>query len=310
MTKSLHGRVAIVTGAGRGIGLSIANALSKAGANVVIADSGVSIDGTEPDPTIGHTAAEKIGGSSTAFTEGLTSPAAAKALVDYANDSFGRIDIVVNNAAILRDSFIFKGDPTDWDSVIETNLSAAYYLLAAATPLLRAQSKANKDYRNGRIVNITSTAGFYGNFGQATYASAKAGLLGLTRAVALDMARAGITCNAVAPFATTRVTETIQPANESQAKYKARALRLPADHVATFVTYLCDEKAQHVSGQLFAVRGREVFIFNQPRPKARTVNTETDWSVDTLAVAVDEDLKSSFTALETDLEAFNTEPVI
>ena len=310
MTKSLHGRVAIVTGAGRGIGLSIANALSKAGANVVIADSGVSIDGTEPDPTIGHTAAEKIGGSSIAFTEGLTSPTAAKALVDYANDSFGRIDIVVNNAAILRDSFIFKGDPTDWDSVIETNLSAAYYLLAAATPLLRAQSKANKDYKNGRIVNITSTAGFYGNFGQATYASAKAGLLGLTRAVALDMARAGITCNAVAPFATTRVTETIQPANESQAKYKARALRLPADHVATFVTYLCDEKAQHVSGQLFAVRGREVFIFNQPRPKARTVNTETDWSVDTLAVAVDEELKSSFTALETDLEAFNTEPVI
>ena len=310
MTETLDDRVAIVTGAGRGIGLSIARALSKAGVKVVVSDAGVSIDGTDPDPSVAQTAASEIGGTAIAFSESITTPSAAEALVDYANKSFGRIDIVVNNAAILRDSFIFKGNPVDWDSVITTNLSAAYYLLAAATPLLRAQSKADKDYRNGRIVNITSTAGFYGNFGQATYASAKAGLLGLTRAVALDMARAGITCNAVAPFAATRVTETIQPANESQAEYKARALRLSASHVATFVTYLCDKKAQHVSGQLFAVRGREVFIFNQPRPKARTVSTETDWSVDTLAVAVDEELKSSFTTLETDLEAFNTEPVI
>ena len=124
------------------------------------------------------------------------------------------------------------------------------------------------------------------------------------------MARAGVTCNAVAPFAATRVTRTIQPANDSQAEYKARALRLSTTHVATLVSYLCDEKAQHVSGQLFAVRGREIFIFNQPRPKARTVNIEADWSLDTLAVAVDEDLTSSFSLLETDLEAFNIEPVI
>jgi len=310
MTNSVKKRVAIVTGGGRGIGLSIAKSLTKEGVGVVIADAGVSIDGSDPDPMVAQAAASEIGGSTVAFNESITSPSAAQALVDYATESFGRIDIIVNNAAILRDAFIFKGNPTDWDSVISTNLSAAYYLLSAATPLLRANSKNTSDYNCGRIVNITSTAGFYGNFGQAAYSSAKAGLFGLTRAVALDMSRSGITCNAVAPFAATRVTETIQPANDSQAEYKARALRLSATHVATLVSYLCDEKAQHVSGQLFAVRGREIFIFNQPRPKARAVNTEMDWSLDALAVAIDKDLMSSFSPLETDLEAFNTEPVI
>ncbi len=307
----IHGeRVAIVTGGGRGIGLSIARALSQAGAKIVISDSGVSIGGMDPDPTVARTAASEIGASAIAFTESIGTPTSAKALIDFTRESYGRVDIIINNAAILRDSFIFKSDPDDWDAVITTNLSAAYHLLAAATPVMRAQGKADSNYKDGRIVNITSTAGLYGNFGQATYASAKAGLLGLTRTVALDMARSGVTCNAVAPFAATRVTESIQPANDSQTEYKTRALRLSSHHVATFVAYLCDEKAKHVSGQLFAVRGREVFIFSQPRPKARIISPDSDWSVDSLAIAVDKDFKPDFIALETDLEAFNTEPAI
>ena len=310
MRKMLESRTAIITGGGRGIGLAIAKSLSEAGANVVISDTGVTIDGADPDSSVASMAASQVRGPAISFTESVSTPHGAKSLVESAIDSFGQIDIIINNAAILRDSFIFKGVPSDWDSVVATNLSGPYYLLAAATPFLREQSKAKADYAFGRIVNITSTAGFYGNYGQTAYASAKAGLFGLTRAVALDMARSRITCNAVAPFASTRVTKTIQPMNELQSEYKERALRLSTSHVATLVTYLCGEKAQEVSGQLFAVRGREVFIFNQPRPKAKAVNIQKDWTADTLALAVDEKLKPDFTPLETDLEAFNTEPVI
>src|SRR6185312_5312525 len=146
-----------------------------------------------------------------------------------------------NNAAILRDAFFFKADPLAWDAVIRTNLSAPFHNLAAATPVMREQVKALRGgtpYSWGRIVNIVSTAGLYGNYGQAAYASAKAGLLGLTRVVALDMRRSLVTCNAVAPFAATRVTESIKPANPAQAAYKERAMKVPARAVAELVGWL------------------------------------------------------------------------
>src|SRR5262249_6789692 len=155
----------------------------------------------------------------------------------HAIDRFGALDLVVNNAAVLRDSFIFKSERADWDRVIQTNLTGAWAVLAAATPVMRDAVKNGRP--PGRIVNVISTAGLYGNYGQAAYASAKAGLVGLTRVVALDMARSKVNCNAVAPFAATRVTESIQPANSAQATYKERALRVPAGYVARLVSWLC-----------------------------------------------------------------------
>ena len=149
----------------------------------------------------------------------------------------------------------------------------------------------------------------YGNFGQSAYASAKAGLVGLTRVVAMDMARSGVTCNAVAPFAATRVTDVIQPANEMQAQYKERALKIPARHVARLVALLCGDALKHVSGQLFGVRGREVFLFSQPRP-VETLVAGADDDDDALARAIGERFGANLTALTTDLETFNTEPVI
>ena len=147
---------------------------------------------------------------------------------------------MVNNAAILRDAFVFRADPRDWDAVIRNNLSAPFYLINAASAVMREQGKAGRGGRRGgydwgRIVNIVSSAGLYGNLGQAAYASAKAGLFGLTRVTAMDLARAQITANAVAPFARTRVTDIIQPANEAQKTYKERALRIGAHHVANLV---------------------------------------------------------------------------
>lgn len=306
--ETLKGRVAIVTGGARGIGLAIIRRLHQQGASVVVADSGVTISGEQPDATVAEGIASELGERTAAFTADVADPAAAQAAVELAVTRFGAIDIVVNNAAILRDGFIFKSNLADWDAVLRTNLSGPFYLLAAATPRMRDQMKAGR--AGGRIVNITSSAGLYGNFGQSAYASAKAGLVGLTRVAAMDMARSGVTCNAIAPFAATRVTEIIQPANEAQAQYKERALKISPKYIAQLVGFLSTPAAQHITGQLFGVRGRELFLFSQPRPMERVVAPEQDWTEATLAQAIGERLAAKFTDLTPDLDAFNTEPVI
>jgi NAD(P)-dependent dehydrogenase (short-subunit alcohol dehydrogenase family) len=299
--RTLEGRVALVTGAGRGIGLAIAETLHEAGAAVVIADSGTSIDGRGADPEIARAAARKLGDRTAAFTESIASPSAAKAAVELAVQRFGGIDILVNNAAILRDAFVFKADPENWDAVLRTNLTAAFHTIAAASPIMREAAKMRAP---GRIVNIVSTAGLYGNYGQAAYAAAKAGLVGLTRVTALDLARAKVTCNAVAPFAATRVTESIKPANEAQAAYKERAMKVPARAVAELVAWLAGPEAGDVSGQLFGVRAREVFLFSQPRPAARLVREGA------LGPEIARSLEPHFVPLESDLEAFATDPIL
>lgn len=327
MTAALEGRVALVTGGARGVGLAIVHALVDQGASVVVADNGTGIDGMGADPSVAQDVAQAIGDKAVAFTESVASPSAAQAAVDRAVSRFGGLDIVVNNAAILRDALVFKGGAGDWDAAIHTNLSAAYYVINAATPVLREQFKAGrgtaasegvggaagasggKEYSWGRIANIISTAGLYGNFGQASYAAAKAGLFALTRVTALEMARSNVTANAVAPFAHTRVTDIIQPANDEQAQYKDRAMRVDAGHVGRFVAYLALPEAQDVSGQVFGVRGREIFLFSQPRPVATLVDEEEDWQPASIADAMGA-LAEKFTPLSTDLEAFNTDPVV
>ncbi|HEX9451322.1 MAG TPA: SDR family NAD(P)-dependent oxidoreductase [Burkholderiales bacterium] len=305
---TLSGRVAIVTGGARGIGLAIVEELRRRGASVLIADSGVSIAGVDPDPSVAESIAAKLGAGAAAFCEDLAMAGAPERAVQSAVKAFGAIDIVINNAAILRDSFIFKASRENWEQVIATNLTAPFALLAAATPLMREQQKSGR--APGRIVNIVSSAGLFGNFGQAAYASAKAGLVGLTRVVAMDMSRSKITCNAIAPFAATRVTDSIQPANDAQAAYKLRALQIPAHYVARLATYLSSD-AHGLTGQLFGVRGRELLLFSQPRPVARTLMAAgTEWDEAALAQAIGAELGAGLTDLATDLEFFNTEPIV
>lgn len=298
----LKKRVAIVTGGARGIGLAIAEDLAARGAGVVIVDAGVSISGEPDRPDIAAQVSSKSG-SFVPVCGDIADEAVARAAVQAAQKHFGAVDIVVNNAAILRDAFIFKSDNAAWDAVIRTNLTGAQRLLAAATPAMREQAKGGR--APGAIVNIVSTAGIYGNFGQGAYGAAKAGLIGLTRVVAHDLARSGIRCNAVAPFAATRVTESIKPANEAQAAYKQKALQVPAVYVARLVSFLGSDAAAKISGQLFGVRGRELFIFSQARPRARVLEPRDGF--DEIAI---KQLEPDFADLVTDLEAFSGDPIL
>ena len=309
--SDLAGRVAIVTGGARGIGLAICEELIARGASVVVADSGVAINGDAPDAGVAEAVAQKLGGGAVAFTQDIGAPQAGAAAVKLAREKFGGVDIVVNNAAILKDAFIFKGDAEVYSQVLRNNLVGAYALTSAACAALREQQKAGRvfDGMAGSVINIVSSAGIYGNFGQSAYASSKGGLIALTRIIAMDMARSGVTANAIAPFAATRVTDSIVPANDAQAAYKARALKVPAGHVARFAAYLASPAARGVTGQLFGVRGREVMLFSQPRPVATLIEPAAGWGTD-LAQRVQSEFVPRFTDLQTDLEYFNTDPVI
>lgn len=302
------GRVALVTGGARGIGLAIARTLHAQGAAVLIADNGASIGGDDPDGRLAAEVATALGERAAAFTADLSEPGNAEAAVDAAIARFGAVDLVVNNAAILRDGFIFKTRRDDWERVLRVNLHTPLAVLAAATPSMREQAKAGR--APGRIVNIVSSAGLIGNVAQSAYASAKAGLVGLTRVAAMDLARSGITCNAVAPFAATRVTESIQPANAAQTEYKARALRIPAEYVARLTAFLLSD-ANRYTGQILGVRGREAFLFSQPRPVERVVTAPLSQSDPAaLGPVLEAAFAGRLASLDTDLELFNTEPVL
>jgi len=311
MSDTLDNRVAIVTGGARGIGLAIAQTLAMEGAKVLIADNGCAIDGSPEDSVVIEAAVDRLNAKSpdcaAAFTEDLAAPGAAMACVTLARERFGHVDIVVNNAAIMRESPIYASQRDDYEAVIRNNLIAPYALLAAATPVMREQAKHGRI--PGSIVNLVATAGFIGNYGQAAYAASKGGLIGLTRVVAMDMAGAGVTCNAVAPFAATRVTQSMQPTNEVQRESREHALKVPASYVANLVAFLCTTYASRISGQLFGVRAREVFLYHPPAPEMTIFTHPGGFDAEQYAQFM-QSLRGKYADLRTDVEVFNIDPIL
>jgi len=311
--KILDQRISIITGGARGIGKAISESLAKEGCKVIIIDPGYTIDGNFDEKNIAEKTAEEISNKynveTLAITKDISIEKDMQNSIELIMKKFNSIDIVVNNAAILKDGFIFKYALNDWKKVIDTNLTGAFNLISQTSKIMKEQSKKDSNYTNGRIINVISTAGIWGNFGQAAYASAKSGLIGLTRVAALDLQRLGITCNAIAPFASTRVTESINPQNEAQEKYKKSALKVEAKYIGDLTAFLASNQGKKYSGQIFGVRAKEVFLFNQARPIYNFVRKNDDYIKD-IEVGFKNNFDNNLTTLETDLDAFSSEPII
>ena len=301
----LDGKVVLVTGGGNGIGKECALLAAKAGAKVLVNDLGGSVaGGDEGSAGPAEAVANEIramGGEAAHNSESVTSMAAVKAMVEQAKDTFGGLNAIINPAGILRDGMFHKMSDADWDAVIEVHLRGAYNVTRASIELFREQ-------QDGAYVLFTSTSGLIGNIGQANYAAAKLGVMGLSRIVAMEGAAKNVRSNIIAPFAWTRMIATIPVKDEASAERVSRMKNaMRADQVAQLAVALCAPEAQ-TSGQIFAVRGNEVVLFNQPRP-VRSVARLEGWSPETLISQALPSMKASYTDIGATTSVFPYEPI-
>jgi NAD(P)-dependent dehydrogenase (short-subunit alcohol dehydrogenase family) len=303
MAKCLDGKVIVVTGAGRGIGREIALMCASRGGSIVVNDLGGAADGEGGDKTVAEQVVEEIrkaGGHAIANGDSVADPMAAENIIKSAVQAFGRIDCVVNNAGILRDRIFHRMSVVDWKAVIDVHLNGSFFMSKAAAPYFKEQN-------SGSFVHFTSTSGLIGNFGQANYSAAKMGIIGLSKSIALDMAKFNVRSNSVSPFAWSRLIGTIPTETPDQ---KARVERIQntmtAAKIAPLCAFLASDLSKEVTGQIFAVRKDEIVLMSQSRP-IRTAHKDGGWTPEAIAETMLPAFKPSFYALDRSQDVFDWE---
>jgi NAD(P)-dependent dehydrogenase (short-subunit alcohol dehydrogenase family) len=304
MNKLLEGKVALVTGGGRGVGRGICLAMAEAGAKVVVNDLGATLDGQldneQPAQEVVR-AIQAMGGQAVADGGSVSDWLNAQQMVKTAVDHFGRIDIVVNNAGILRDVMFHRMSEPEFDAVVAVHLKGSFNVSRAAATFFKEQG-------SGSFVHMTSTSGLIGNFGQANYIAAKLGVMGLSKSIAIDMQKFGVRSNAVAPFAWTRMVSSIPNESPEQKKRVEGLMKLVPEKVAPFVVALCANEASHVTGQVFGVRNNEIYLFSQPRP-IKTAHRGEGWTPEAVLATAIPMMQSSFFPLDRSGDVFTWDPV-
>jgi NAD(P)-dependent dehydrogenase (short-subunit alcohol dehydrogenase family) len=279
----LDGRVAIVTGAGRGIGRSVAMLLASEGASVVVNDLGASVDGSGQDTGPAHDVVAEIaeaGGKAVANGADISDFAAAENLIESAIEQFGRLDILVNVAGILRDRMVFNMTEQEWDDVIRVHLKGTFNTTRFASAHWRS---LREEAAQNRIINFTSVSGLHGAPGQPNYAAAKMGIVGLTYSSAHSLAKYGVTVNAISPGAATRMTASI-PTDRRRTRLDED--EWSPDNVAPIVAYLASERSGWITGRVIHSSGYEVSLYNNPEPVSRLIGTGP-WDPDARAEQVE-----------------------
>lgn len=301
--KMLNGKVIVVTGGGRGIGRATCLMLAEHGARVVVNDIGGGADGAGNDQAPADevvSAIREAGGEAVASFDSVTEWDGGQAIIQMAIDTYGQIDCVVNNAGNLRDGIFHKMSEQDFESVLSVHLKGTFNVSRAAAPHFRQQG-------SGTFVNMTSTSGLIGNFGQANYSAAKMGIVGLSKSMALDMERFGATSNCIAPFAWSRLIGSIPTDDEAQKERVAKIQKMTPDKISALVVSLCSDQAKHVTGQIFGVRNNEIFLFSQPRP-IRSAQTSDGWTPETILSRVMPAFEADFYPLSRSADIFSWDP--
>lgn len=285
MSRFVEDKVVVITGAGSGIGREFALAYAAQGAKVVVNDLARSAGG--------ELAAEAVvaeikaaGGSAVANSDSVAEWDSAHRIVQSALDNYGRIDCVVNNAGILRDRFFFNMSQEEWKQVIDVHLNGSFFVARAAAQHFKAQ-------QSGSYVHMTSTSGLIGNNGQANYSAAKLGLVGLSKTIALDMARYNVRSNVIAPFAWTAMTASVPTDTAEAAERMEKLKRMEPRLIAPLAVYLGSDAAAEVTGQIFGVRANEIYLYSQARV-IRSVHRSEGWTPEAIAEHAIPAMRNSF----------------